>query len=113
MRAIRLLFAVLVAISSLAGTGAAGSASTTSTTDGVAPGAIGLLDCNGYSPIQKSVKRNMVCADPRALYDGKPPRFYDNGHYIGHDEPSIRFLSTVPGQPQLRQQPLVRLAAYQ
>jgi len=48
MRAIRILFAVLVAISSLAGTGAAGSASTTSTTDGVAPGAVGLLDCNGY-----------------------------------------------------------------
>jgi len=97
MRAIRILFAALVAVSSLAGTGAVGSASTTSSTVGVAPEAVGLLDCNGYSPIQKSVKRNMVCADPRALYDGNPSRFYDNGHYIGHDEPSIRFLSTVPG----------------
>jgi hypothetical protein len=97
MRMLRILFAVCVAVSSLAGTGAAGAASTTSSTDGVAPNAYGLLDCNGFSPIQKLIKPNMVCTDPRALYDGNPSRFYDNGHYIGHDEPSIRFLSTVPG----------------
>ena len=24
-------------------------------------------------------------------------RFYDNGHYIGHDEPDINFLSSQPG----------------
>jgi hypothetical protein len=97
MRMLRILFAVCVAVSSLAGTGAAGAASSTSSTDGVAPNAYGLLDCNGFSPIQKLIKPNMVCTDPRALYDGKPARFYDNGHYIGHDEPSIRFLSNLPG----------------
>ena len=31
------------------------------------------------------------------VYDGAPARFFDNGTYIGHDEPSIRFLSDVPG----------------
>ena len=97
MRTLRILFAICMAVSSLAGTGAAGAASSTSTTDGVAPNAYGLLDCNGFSPIQKLIKPNMVCTDPRALYDGKPARFYDNGHYIGHDEPSTRFLSDLPG----------------
>ena len=24
-------------------------------------------------------------------------RFYDNGHYIGHDEPDTTFLSNAPG----------------
>ena len=31
------------------------------------------------------------------MYDGRPGRFYDNGHYIGHDEPSLRYLSSRPG----------------
>ena len=35
-----------------------------------------------------------MCADPRGSDEG---RFDDNGHYIGHDEPSIRFVSTAPG----------------
>lgn len=53
----------------------------------------GGLDCNGYSPISKNVKPFMVCADPRGL-NGKS--FYDNGWYIGHDEPSIQFFSDQP-----------------
>jgi hypothetical protein len=67
------------------------------TAGGVAPNAIGSLDCNGFSPIQKLVKRTNVCTDPRSVEDGVPARFEDNGHYIGHDEPSIRFLSDLPG----------------
>src|SRR5262245_50768884 len=63
----------------------------------VAPNGVGMLDCNGHSPIQKPLRLGDVCTDPRSLYDGKPARFYDNGHYVGHDEPSIRFLSSVPG----------------
>jgi len=62
----------------------------------------GALDCNGYSPIQQSIKPTGVCADIRGfpgdhnanLDDG---RFYDNGHYIGHDEPDLTFLSNRPG----------------
>ena len=37
----------------------------------------------------------MLCADVRNTYTRS--RFYDNGWYIGHDEPSIRFLSSAPG----------------
>jgi hypothetical protein len=36
----------------------------------------------------------MICADP-AGYNGE--RFYDNGWYIGHDEPAINFFSNAPG----------------
>jgi hypothetical protein len=54
---------------------------------------VGDLDCNGYSQIQRPLRPLMVCADFRAAYD---ERGYDNGHYIGHDEPSIGFISTAP-----------------
>jgi hypothetical protein len=62
----------------------------------------GELDCNGYSPSQESVRLTMNCTDVRGdnavsnsnTWDG---RFYDNGHYIGHDEPDIDFLSSQPG----------------
>ena len=62
----------------------------------VAPNKTGEIDCNGLSPIQHSVKRDMACADPRgsAIWGG---RFFENGHYIGHDEPSMRFVSSRPG----------------
>jgi hypothetical protein len=63
----------------------------------VAPNAIGELDCNGFSPIQQSVKPTMACTDPVSLDGFAGTRFEDNGHYIGHDEPSIRFLSSQPG----------------
>jgi hypothetical protein len=53
----------------------------------------GGLDCNGLSPISHNVKRFMACTDPRATGD---ERFEDNGRYIGHDEPSVRFLSSRP-----------------
>jgi hypothetical protein len=61
---------------------------------GVKPRAIGGLDCNGLSPIQRPSKIGMMCADPRGSDYG---RFVENGHYIGHDEPSVRFISNVPG----------------
>ena len=94
---VRAFSAVLAAMSALVLQAVAPAVATTTDTSGVAPNAVGMLDCNGFSPIQRSVKLSMVCTDPRSLYDGKPSRFFDNGHYIGHDEPSIRFLSTVPG----------------
>jgi hypothetical protein len=67
-----------------------------------APRAFGELDCNGFSTIQQSVRTSMACTDIRGdnrlstanLDDG---RFYDNGHYIGHDEPDMTFLSDAPG----------------
>ncbi|MDR2983229.1 MAG: hypothetical protein LBV34_00155, partial [Nocardiopsaceae bacterium] len=62
---------------------------------GVRPRATGELDCNGYSPVQRSVDRALRCTDIRGLEHNE--RFFDNGHYIGHDEPSIRFLSKRAG----------------
>jgi hypothetical protein len=63
---------------------------------GVAPNPVGELDCNGLSPIQHPVKPAVMCQDPRGTkaWDG---RFYENGKYIGHDEPSVRFVSGQPG----------------
>jgi hypothetical protein len=61
---------------------------------GVAPNPRGELDCNGFSPIQAPVHPTATCADLHGTWAG---RFYDNGHYIGHDEPSIRFISDAPG----------------
>ncbi|HEV2137612.1 MAG TPA: hypothetical protein VGR53_02090 [Nitrososphaerales archaeon] len=53
----------------------------------------GGLDCNGYSLTSPNV-RSLLCADPMG-FGGS--RFYDNGYYIGHDEPSIQFVSNAPG----------------
>src|SRR5438445_195850 len=60
--------------------------------------ALGELDCNGDSPVQQSVKLTMACTDIRGSNSVKSPniedgRFYDNGVYIGHDEPDVTFLS--------------------
>jgi len=68
----------------------------------VKPHAAGGLDCNGMSPVQRPVSAANVCTDIRGgvgvhskwVEDG---RFYDNGRYIGHDEPNTRFLSAVHG----------------
>jgi hypothetical protein len=78
--------------------GSAAAKSTRSAT----PTTRGALDCNGFSPFQQSIKPTDVCTDIRGfagihnanLDDG---RFSDNGHYIGHDEPDLTFLSSRPG----------------
>src|SRR2546425_4525703 len=51
----------------------------------------GSLDCNGYSKIQKPLRSHDVCTDFQG-YDGS--RGYDNGHYVGHDEPTVQFVSS-------------------
>src|SRR5215475_13165705 len=95
-RTLAILAVVAIALGALA---AAGSAAThrsqshkAAAAAGVRPNAIGQLDCNGYSGIQKRAQSTASCTDLRRVYDGTPGRFYDNGHYIGHDEPSLRFL---------------------
>jgi len=89
----RMLLAAATAVLA-AGLVVAASPAANAGASGVAPNRYGEIDCNGFSPIQQQVRMTMPCADP-AGYDGY--RFTDNGHYIGHDEPSIRFLSTQPG----------------
>ncbi len=54
----------------------------------------GGLDCNGYSKIQRPIRAHDICAD-FVGYDGS--RGYDNGHYVGHDEPTVNFFSNAPG----------------
>jgi hypothetical protein len=63
----------------------------------ITPAAVGGLDCNGYSPLQDSVKPegSMVCAE---VHGGSANgHLFDNGNYIGHDEPLIQFYSNQPG----------------
>jgi IPT/TIG domain len=62
-------------------------------------GSHNMLDCNGWSPAYPSLvpAMKMRCVDPIGSYDGKPAKFYDNGHYVGHDEPTVKFISTVSG----------------
>ncbi len=51
-----------------------------------------LLDCN--ITFMKG-----LCTDPHGFYDGKASRFRDpiSGAYVGHDEPSVKFISTAAG----------------
>jgi hypothetical protein len=64
------------------------------------PASQGELDCNGFSPVQKPL-REMNCTDiaggKKANANTWGGRFYDNGHYIGHDEPDAGFTSSAPG----------------
>jgi hypothetical protein len=68
---------------------------------GVAPNTINQLDCNGFSSAFHSLRQaggEMDCTDPRgAIVSGTPTKFEDNGHYIGHDEPSVKFISNAAG----------------
>jgi hypothetical protein len=62
----------------------------------------GELDCNGFSATgQKPLRGTMNCADIRGTSKANTNtwggRFYDNGHYIGHDEPDTDFTSSTPG----------------
>ena len=52
----------------------------------------GSLDCNGFSSIQQSVKAHDLCTD----FHTTEGRGEDNGHYVGHDEPTIGFYSNTP-----------------
>lgn len=73
----------------------------------VRPNAVNNLDCNGWSSKYTALSRGMKahCTDPMSLrkytrwgktsYKGY--RFVDNGHYVGHDEPSVKFISSAKG----------------
>jgi hypothetical protein len=66
----------------------------------IKPDKVNSLDCNGwskaYTPANPAMR--MFCTDPLSTKGGYGAhRFYDNGHYVGHDEPSVKFISAVPG----------------
>lgn len=94
VRVLSLVGIVLVVLfAAFAGTSLRVTAST-----GVAPHSYGEMDCNGWSTTYKSVKPQMraLCTDPWANINGKASRFYDNNYYVGHDEPSVKFISAAP-----------------
>jgi uncharacterized Zn-binding protein involved in type VI secretion len=74
----------------------AGTASATHTVASAHRGPVAtthnMLDCN-----LTALRR--ICTDPHGIYDGKASRFRDpkTGTYVGHDEPSVKFISTAVG----------------
>jgi hypothetical protein len=68
-------------------------------TSAVKPNPVNQLDCNGYSSKYKSLdpQGRGRCTDPLQRNGSKATRFEDNGHYIGHDEPSVKFISHARG----------------
>ena len=102
---------VYAAIGASASTGAgiyppARQMATTQKLATIKPNPTNSLDCNGYSKLYKPVKPGLkaLCADPKAIDNGgyyspsrSSGRFYDNGHYVGHDEPSVKFISSASG----------------
>jgi hypothetical protein len=87
--------------------GSAGASATSATaktatsvaTGAVAPNSANELDCNGWSHKYQSIGKEAgaLCTDPVKILNGKRTRFTDNGWYIGHDEPSVKFISSQPG----------------
>ena len=53
----------------------------------------GGLDCNGFSPLQKTF-RHLMCTE---IASNSEYGFLDNGHYVGHDEADVGFFSRTPG----------------
>ena len=97
--------AVGVAVVCQLSLGTAGLASASTAQPAAAPGAVAPnpvneVDCNGWSPKYQTVKKlaGSTCVDPvKVDKDGDRYRFEDNGHYIGHDEPSVKFISSTAG----------------
>jgi len=88
---------------SLAGAAATAGASTVAKAalapGTVAPNPVNELDCNGWSKKYGTVRKlaGAECTDPIKVVNGKGKRFIDNGWYVGHDEPSVKFISGTPG----------------
>jgi hypothetical protein len=63
------------------------------------------LDCNAENGIAYNGDPgpSFVCADFLDIDDGGFARGYDNGKYIGHDEPILAFFSDAPGSANATQ----------
>ncbi|HMI26180.1 MAG TPA: hypothetical protein VK594_16985, partial [Streptosporangiaceae bacterium] len=89
-----------LSLTGTAGAATAATAAKTAATGAVAPNAVNELDCNGWSKAYGTVRKlaGSTCVDPvKVDKDGDRYRFEDNRHYIGHDEPSVKFISSTPG----------------
>jgi hypothetical protein len=49
------------------------------------------LDCNGYAKYGLNIEDRLICGDPLHTLES------NYGQYIGHDEPSLQFFSSVAG----------------
>ena len=99
--AIGLAVVCQLAVSSSAGatlTAAAVNAKTAAS-GAVTPKQVNELDCNGWSNKYGIVRQlaGDLCTDPIQVINRMAHRFIDNGWYVGHDEPSTRFISSQPG----------------
>jgi hypothetical protein len=83
---------------SVVGASATSVAGTAAATGTVTPNPVNELDCNGWSNAYQSVRQlaGDLCTDPVKEINGQGTRFYDNGWYVGHDEPSVKFISSAP-----------------
>jgi len=88
-----------VAVLQFAFVGTPHSVAGASTGTSVAPNSVNELDCNGWSSTYTSVRElgGDLCTDPIRAINGLGTRFTDNGWYVGHDEPSVKFISNAPG----------------
>ena len=88
-----------VSASAGATTNIPGTSAATAASGGVTPNPVNELDCNGWSNTYPSVRQlgGDLCTDPIKVLNGKATRFNDNGWYVGHDEPSTKFISSQPG----------------
>jgi hypothetical protein len=94
----------MAVVCNLSLTGSATAATTAAaakadTAGAVAPNPVSDVDCNGWSPKYGSVRKQAgdLCTDPIRVVGGKGERFIDNHWYVGHDEPSVKFISSTPG----------------
>src|SRR5579884_2649134 len=104
LRAAMLLSTAAVAVASLSSGVAGVPTKAAAPAQTIQPNAVNNLDCNGWSPTYKPVSETfrMHCTDPINIFGGEyggtpghPKKFSDNGHYVGHDEPSVRFESAA------------------
>src|SRR5436190_1622138 len=96
MRATR--FAAVLILLGLVGLAPTSMVSEATATPTPSPGTTGsvLLDCNGYGLANNPDHPSWRCPDPVGI-DSDEPRFEDNEHYIGHDEPALEFFSRKAG----------------
>jgi len=106
-----LVLASLSVAAASAATGHAGIPAGSTAARILLPHKVNNLDCNGWSRKYRALipGHRMFCADPHGAYSSdvyysassgsakaSAPyvhRFTDNGHYVGHDEPSVKFIS--------------------
>jgi hypothetical protein len=88
-----------LSLSGAAGAATAATAAKTVAVGAVAPNPVNELDCNGWSAKYGTVRKlaGSTCVDPIKVVNGKGARFNDNNWYVGHDEPSVKFISSTPG----------------